>query len=37
METKLFLDLIHECVVLMRDVGYTEKTIETYLSIWNKK
>lgn len=24
-------------LVLMRDVGYTEKTIETYLSIWNKK
>lgn len=37
METKLFLDLIHECVVLMRDVGYTEKTIEAYLSLWNKK
>lgn len=37
METKLFLDLIHECVVLMRNVGYTKQTIETYLSIWDKK
>lgn len=37
METKLFSDLINECVVLMRDVGYTKQTIETYLSIWDRK
>lgn len=37
MVTKLFSDLVHECVKLMRDVGYSEKTIETYRSIWDEK
>lgn len=37
MKTKLFLDLVDECVMLMRDVGYSEKTIETYRSIWDEK
>lgn len=37
MVTKLFSDLVDECVILMRDVGYSEKTIETYRSIWGGK
>lgn len=37
MVTKLFSDLVYECVMRMRDVGYSEKTIETYQSIWDEK
>lgn len=37
MVTKLFSDLLHECMTVMRDVGYSEKTIETYRSIWDEK
>ena len=37
MKTKFFPDLLEECIALMRDVGYSEKSIETYLSVWNKK
>lgn len=37
MATKLFSDLIHECITLMKNVGYSEKTIETYRSIWDEK
>lgn len=37
MQTKLLSNLIKECVALMRDVGYSEKTISTYMEIWESK
>lgn len=37
MVTKLFSDLVHECKAVMADVGFSERTIETYQSIWNQK
>lgn len=37
MATKLFSDLIHECMEVMKNAGFSEKTIETYRSIWDVK
>ena len=37
MVTKLFSDLVHECMAVMKNVGFSEKTIETYRSIWYEK
>jgi integrase len=37
MVAKLFSDLVHECMAVMKNVGFSEKTIETYRSIWYEK
>lgn len=37
METKSLTILIHECIILMRDVGYSEKSIQRFMQIWDSK
>lgn len=37
METKSLTILINECIMLMRDVGYSEKSILTFKQIWDSK
>lgn len=37
MKRKLLTILIDECATLMRDVGFSEKTILSYRQIWNTK
>lgn len=37
METKSLTILINECIMLMRDVGYSEKSIQRFMQIWDSK
>ncbi len=37
METKSLTVLINESTKLMRDVGYSEKSIQRFMQIWNSK